>query len=154
MPYSYQCRTCSLIQVFPLINPPLKFESRLVHRQNPHLILKSKKNGTLETWFPSMSTGKSQKCNFRLHKIQKFAQWNHFVKISPFLILFVINSIIRVVQLCWILKYGTQRQHRILAPMYPHDLCNYHHYHHQQTGENMAYSDNTCPHCGTTMDRD
>jgi len=23
-----------------------------------------------------------------------------------------------------------------------------------QTGENMAYSDNTCPHCGTTMDRD
>ena len=23
-----------------------------------------------------------------------------------------------------------------------------------QMGENMAYSDNTCPHCGTTMDRD
>merc|ERR1719500_104627 len=23
-----------------------------------------------------------------------------------------------------------------------------------QIGENMAYSDNTCPHCGTTMDRE
>ena len=23
-----------------------------------------------------------------------------------------------------------------------------------QNGENMSYSDNTCPHCGTTMDRD
>ena len=33
VPYSYQCRTCSLIQVLPLINPPLKFESRLVYHQ-------------------------------------------------------------------------------------------------------------------------
>ena len=155
MPYSYQCRTCSLIQVLPLIDPPLKFESRLVYHQNPHPILKvEEKSVNLRTWFPSRATGKRAKSG--ILGSTKFRNMSNFFQIclSSFLILFIINSIVGVVQLYWILKYGTQRQLRTSAPTYPHDLCNYHHSHYDQTGENMAYSDNTCPHCGTTMDRD